>query len=139
MPCVFVNSWHCQYFFLSQAYFQYFLSHFPLIQLIELERTKPGSATPIFLSFYVTFMNSKSGLEINGGFYVLIFTVFVRNQVDNIAAVRRQVASDIIKPTSDFTLKLIISYQIIFGDVTCFTGFYTTFTFLRFSRKQGRW
>ena len=83
-------------------------------------------------------MNSKSGLEINGGFYVLIFTVFVRNQVDNIAAVRRQVASDIIKPTSDFTLKLIISYQIIFGDVTCFTGFYTTFTFLRFSRKQGR-
>ena len=25
-----------------------------------------GSATPFFLSFYVTFMNSESGLEING-------------------------------------------------------------------------
>ena len=95
----------------------------------------PGSATPIFLSFYVTFMNSKSGLEINGWSYVLIFTVFARNQVDTVTAVTRQIASDIIKPTSNFTLKLIISYQIIFGDVTFFTGCYTTFTFLRFSRK----
>ena len=68
-----------------------------------------GSATPIFLSFYVTFMNSKSGLEVNGGPYVLTFTVFTRNQVDNITAVTRQIASDIIKPSSNFTHKRIIS------------------------------
>ena len=60
----------------SKAYFLD-LSHLPLIQLIELEETCvnfgiravsikiPGSTTSIFLRFYVTFMNSKSGLEVN--------------------------------------------------------------------------
>ena len=43
----------------------------------------PGTATSIFLSFYVTSVtNSKSGLEVNGGSYLLFFTVFTRNQVD---------------------------------------------------------
>ena len=43
----------------------------------------PGTATSIFLSFYVTSItSSKSGLEVNGGSYVLFFTVFTRNQVD---------------------------------------------------------
>ena len=99
----------------------------------------PGSATPIFVSFYVTFMNSKSGLEINDWSYILIFTVFIRNQVDNITAVTRQIASDMIKPTNNFTLKLIISYLIIFADVTFPTGCSTTFTILRFGRRQGKW
>ena len=97
----------------------------------------PGNATPIFLSFYVTFLNSESGLEINGCSYVLIFTVFTRNQVDNITAVTTQITSDIIKPTSNLKLKVIISYQIIFADVTFLTRCYTTFTILRFGRKQG--
>ena len=43
--------------------------------------------------------------------YVLIFTVFTRNQVESITAVTQQIASDIIKPTSTFTLELIISYS----------------------------
>ena len=83
-------------------------------------------------------MNSESGLEINGLYYVLIFTVFTRNQVDNSTAVTAQIACDIIKPTSDFTLQVIISYQIIFADVTFLARCYTSFTILRFGRKQGR-
>ena len=98
-----------------------------------------GGATPIFLNFYVTFMNSESGIEINGWSYVLIFTVFTRNQVDNITAITTQIASDIIKPASNLTLKLIISYQIIFADVTFLTRCYTTFTSLIFGSKQERW
>ena len=50
--------------------------------------------------------------------YDPVFTVFTRHQVDNIATVTTQIASDIIKPISNFTPKLIISYQIIFADVT---------------------
>ena len=68
----------------------------------------------------------------------MIFTVFTRNQVDDITAVTRQFASDIIKPTSNFTVKRIISYQKIFADVTFLTGCYTTITILRFGSKQGR-
>ena len=97
-----------------------------------------GGATPIFLSFYVTFMNSESGIEINGWSYVLIFTVFTRNQVDNITAITTQIASDIIKPASNLTLKLIVSYQIIFADVTFLTRCYTTFTSLIFGSKEVR-
>ena len=41
-----------------------------------------GSATPVFPSFYVTFVNSKSGLEVNSWFHVLTFRVFTRNQAD---------------------------------------------------------
>ena len=66
------------------------------------------------------------------------FTVFTRNQVDDITAVTRQFASYIIKPTSNFTLKLIISYQKIFADVLFLTGCYTNVIILRFGRKQGR-
>ena len=76
-----------------------------------------------FLVFMSLFMNSESGLEINGRSYVLILTVFTRNQVDNITAVTRQIASDILKPTSNFTLKLIISYQVFFSSVQSFDGF----------------
>ena len=70
--------------------------------------------------------------------YVLLLRGFTRNQVDNIIAVTRQIDSDIIKPTSNLNFKLIITYQIIFADVTFLTGCYTTFTVLRFGRKQGR-
>ena len=98
----------------------------------------PDSATPIFLSYYVTFMNSESGHEINDWSYKLIFTVFTRNQVDNTSAITTQIVPDIIKPASNFTLKLIISYQIIFVDVTFLARCYTNFTVLRFGRKQGR-
>ena len=73
----------------------------------------PASATSIFLNFYVIFMNYKSGLQFNGSCYVLIFNGFPRNQVDNITAATRQIALDIIKPPSNFALKLI-TYQIIF-------------------------
>ena len=66
------------------------------------------------------------------------FTVFTRNQVDDITAVTRQFASYIIKPTNNFTLKLIISYQKIFADVLFLTGCYTNVIILRFGRKQGR-
>ena len=97
-----------------------------------------GSTTPIFLSFYVIFMNSESGIEINGWSSVLIFTVFTRNQIDNISAITTQIASDIIKSASNLTLTLIISYQIILADVTFLTRCYTTFTSLRFGSKQER-
>ena len=98
----------------------------------------PASAEPIFASFYVTFMNSESGLEINGLSYILVFTVFITNQVDKITAVTTQLASDVIKPASNFTLKLTISYRITFADLTFLTGCYTTFTIIRFGREQGR-
>ena len=67
------------------------------------------SATPIFPSFYVTFMNSKSGLEVNSWFHVLIFRVFTRNQEDDITAATWQIASGITKPTINFTLKLSVN------------------------------
>ena len=70
--------------------------------------------------------------------YVLLLRGFTRNQVDNITAVTRQIDSDLIKATSNFRLKLIITYQIIFADVIFLTGCYTTFTVLKFGRKQGR-
>ena len=99
----------------------------------------PGGATPIFHRFFFTSMNSKSDVEINGWSYVLIFTVFTRNQVDDITAVTRQFASDIIKPTSNFTLIRIISYQRIFADVLFLTKCYTAIPILRFDRKRERW
>ena len=68
---------------------------------------------------------------------MLVFTVFITNQVDNITGVTTQIASDIIKPASYFTLKLIINYQITFADLTFLTGCYKTFTIIRFGRKQG--
>ena len=97
-----------------------------------------GGASPIFPSSYVTFMNSESGLEINGRSYLLIFTVFIRNQGDNITTATKLIASNYIKLSSNFTLKLIISYQITFADLTFLTGCYTTFAIIRFTRKQQR-
>ena len=124
MLCVLLNCWHCHYFSFSQRLFSRSksLSHLPLIQWIELEKTCVyfglnlkklvyildirafSIKMSIFLSFYLTFMNSKSGLEVNSWSYILMFTVFTRNQVDDITAVTRQIAFDITKPTCNLNL-----------------------------------
>ena len=64
----------------------------------------PGSVTHIILTFSVTFLTPKSGLEVNDWSYVLIFTVFTKNQGDDTTAVTRQIVSDILKPTSNLHL-----------------------------------
>ena len=135
MACVLVNNWHCQYFYFSQSLFLrskslttgsinwtwrslcgFWTSEHLLLKCLAVPHLS-------FLVFMSLFMNSESGLEINGRSYVLILTVFTRNQVDNITAVTRQIASDILKPASNFTLKLIISYQVFFSFVQSFDGF----------------
>ena len=47
----------------------------------------PGSVTHIILSFSVTFLNPKSGIDVNDRSYVLIFTIFAKNQADDTTAV----------------------------------------------------
>ena len=95
-----------------------------------------GSATPFFLSFDVTLLDSKCSLKISSWNNILVSAIRARNDINKIRAVTRQATSNIVHCTSNPALEFIIRYKIIVIDITFITIDEWTFIFVKFKWKQ---
>ena len=87
------------------------------------------SATTIFVSPNIRFVDSKSLLKINSWPYILFSTVGTCYQIDNIATITWQITFNEIGLICYCTSKLTICNQKVLGNVTFVTANNSTITF----------